>query len=156
MAFTSDDTPITASLDLIAEHVASIWSDCPTDGPTHLHFQTAADGAACALRPVHRTGRGYVPVEHRPGFDLEGWMHKPWLPWEELGAELEKLVGQQTRHPALARESGGAAGGGWPSIRWVRGPSGTSSTTTRRTRWSSTPTPGPSTPRAARRSSSAT
>ncbi|MEV0990929.1 hypothetical protein [Streptomyces sp. NPDC049949] len=107
MAFASDDTPITASLDLIAEHVASIWNDCPMDGPTHLLFQTAADGAACGLRPVRRTGRGYVLVEHRPGFDLEGWMHNPWLPWEELGAELEKLVGQQTRHPALARESGG-------------------------------------------------
>ncbi|MGW2680931.1 hypothetical protein, partial [Streptomyces sp. NPDC001436] len=107
MAFTGDDTPVTASLDLIADHVASIWSDCPTDGPTHLLFQLAADGAACFLRPVRRVGRGYLLVEHRPGFDLDSWVCAPWLPWDELGAELEKLVGQQARHPALARESGG-------------------------------------------------
>ncbi|MER7761350.1 hypothetical protein [Streptomyces sp. NPDC097619] len=102
-----DDTLTAASLDLIAEYVASIWSDCPTEGPTHLLYQiAAADGAACGLRPVRRVGRGYLPVEHRPGYDLDGWINDPQLPWGELGAELEKLVGQQVRHPALARETG--------------------------------------------------
>ncbi|GGZ89904.1 hypothetical protein GCM10010371_57240 [Streptomyces subrutilus] len=97
------DTLTTGPLDLIAECVASIWNDCPT-APTHLVFRTDIAGQACHLRPVRRVERGYVLAEHGPEFDVEVWAgNTPWLPWDEL----ERLVGQQKRHPALARESGG-------------------------------------------------
>ncbi|MFK0202111.1 hypothetical protein [Streptomyces lavendulae] len=102
-----DDTRTTGPLDLIAEYVASIWNDCPT-APTHLIFRTDNEGQACHLRPVRRVERGYVLVEHGPEFDVEVWaVNTPWLPWDELGEELARLFGQQQRHPALARESGG-------------------------------------------------
>ncbi|WP_331740861.1 hypothetical protein [Streptomyces sp. NBC_01006] len=106
MGFTGEDTPFIASLDLIAEHAASIWSDCPTEG-THLLFRIDEAGGAAHLRMVRRVGRGYVLAEHGPEFDVEDWVNTPWLPWDELDEELEKLVGQETRPLALARESGG-------------------------------------------------
>lgn len=79
MGFTGEDTPFIASLDLIAEHAASIWSDCPTEG-THLLFRIDEAGGAAHLRMVRRVGRGYVLAEHGPEFDVEDWVNTPGCP----------------------------------------------------------------------------